>query len=182
MLKLAIGSVVAAIAMFFWGFVYWGSGVVDPFTHMSAEAQDAITQTFTANLTADGVYFVPDNQGVSEDQWAERMAAGPIAMFNYKSSGATPMTTTMGLGFVHMLVTALLIGALLRYVATADTYLERFKLVVCVGFIAAVFTHLGQPIWWHYPWAYSILGAIYDFGAYVIAGAVLAYFVAPAKA
>jgi len=182
MLKLAIGAVLAAVAMFFWGFAYWGSGLVDPFAHMTVEAQDAVTQAFTANLTADGVYFIPESQGVPEDQWAARMAAGPIAMFNYKSSGAAPMTTTMGLGFAHMLLTALLIGAFLRYVTTADTYLARFKLVVCIGFIAAVFTHLGQPIWWHYPWAYSLLGAIYDFGGYVIAGAVLAYFVSPAKA
>lgn len=181
MLKPALGALLAAIAMFMWGFVYWGSGLVDPFAHVSAEAETAIGEALKANLTADGVYFIPDSKVGTEEEWMARMGQGPIAMMNFKSGGAPPMGMTMAQGFAHMLVTALLLAGLLAYVAPAGTYLERFRLVAVVGVIAAVFAHLGQPIWWHFPWSYAILGAVYDAGAYAIAGAILAYFVTPAK-
>lgn len=87
----------------------------------------------------------------------------------------------MALGFLHMLITSLLLAALLMYAAPVSTYAARFRLVAVMGIIAAFFAHLGQPIWWHYPWAYATIGAVYDAGAYVIAGAILAYFVTPLR-
>ena len=181
MLKSALGALLAAIAMFVWGFVYWGSGLVDPFTHMSAEAEAALGEAVKTNLTADGVYVVPDPKNGTEEEWMQRMSAGPFAMINLKAGGTPPMQTTLALGFVHMLVTTILLAALLMYVTPAANYLERLKVIATVGFIAAVFAHFGQPIWWHYPWPYALVGAIYDLGAYVISGAVLAYFVTPAR-
>jgi hypothetical protein len=103
-------------------------------------------------------------------------------MMNFKSGGVAPMAGTMGLGFVHMLVSAVLLGLLLQMLLPiTPAYLDRFKLAVFMGAVASVSAHLGSPIWWHYPWSYAILGAIYDFGTYAIGGAVLAYFITPAK-
>lgn len=181
MLKTVLGAFLAAIAMFVWGFVYWGAGVVDPFAHMSAETETAVGDTLKANFAADGVYFIPDAKVGAEEEWMARMSAGPVAMINFKSGGAQPIGMTMAQGFAHMLVTTLLLAGLLAYVAPAAAYAARFRLIVLIGVVAAFFAHLGQPIWWHYPWAFSLLGALYDAGAYVIAGAVLAYFVTPAK-
>jgi hypothetical protein len=182
MLKSALGALLAAIAMFVWGFIYWGSGLVDPFTHMTPEAETALGETLKANLTSDGVYVLPDPKNGTEEEWMQRMSAGPFAMTNFKSGGAPPFETTLAFGFVHMLVTTILLAALLMYVTPAATYFDRLKIVATVGLIAAVFAHLAQPIWWHYPWTYAVLGAIYDLGAYVISGAILAYFVSPARA
>lgn len=180
MMKSALGALIAALAMFLWGFAYWGSGVIDPFTHMSAEAETAVGSALTTNFAADGVYFVPDSKVGTEEDWFQRMSAGPVAMINFRQGGTAPMQTTMALGFLHMLITSILLAALLVFVAPASTYAARFRLVAVIGVIAAFFTHLGQPIWWHYPWSYAMVGAAYDAGAYVIAGAILAYFVTPA--
>jgi hypothetical protein len=182
MLKSALGALLAAIAIFMWGFLYWGSGLVDPFTHMPAEAETAIGEALKSNLPGDGVYFVPDSKVGTPDEWMQRMAAGPVAMISFRTGGTAPMATTMVLGFLHMLATTLLLAALLHYIVPAATYAARFQLVVAIGVIASVFAHLGQPIWWHWPWSHAILGAIYDVGAYVIAAAILAYFVTPAGA
>jgi hypothetical protein len=182
MLKSALGALLAAIAMFVWGFVYWGSGLVDPFAHMTPEAETALGEALKANLTVDGVYVLPDSKNGTEEDWMQRMSAGPFAMANFKSGGTPPMGTTLALGFVHMLVTTILLAVLLMYVTPAATYFDRLKIVAAIGLIAAVFVHFAQPIWWHYPWTYAVLGAIYDFGAYLISGAVLAYFVSPANA
>lgn len=182
MLKPLLGAVLAAVAMFFWGFIYWGSGIIDPFSHMSAESEAAIGTTLKTNLPADGVYFVPDAKVGTEEEWFQRMTVGPVAMINFRSGGTAPMQQTMLFGFLHMLATTLLLMCLLLYVFPAATYAERFQRVVAVGLVASFFAHLGQPIWWHWPWTHAMLGALYDFGAYVIAGAVLAYFVTPARA
>jgi hypothetical protein len=182
MVKSALGALLAAIAIFMWGFLYWGTGLADPFAHMTSEAESAIGDALKANLAGDGVYFVPDPKVGTEEEWTARMSAGPVAMINFRSGGAAPMTTTLALGFLHMLVTTLLLAGLLHYIAGAATYMARFQLVVAIGVIASVFAHLGQPIWWHWPWSHAIIGAIYDLVAYVIAAAILAYFVTPAKA
>lgn len=181
MLKPLLGAVLAAVAMFVWGFAYWGSGIVDPFSHMSPEAETAIGTTLKTNLPADGVYFVPDSKVGSQEEWFNRMTAGPVAMINFRSGGTAPMQQTMIFGFLHMLATTLLLMCLLLFVFPAPTFAARFQRVVAIGFVAAFFAHLGQPIWWHWPWTHALIGAFYDFGAYVIAGATLAYFVTPAK-
>lgn len=182
MAKLALGTFVAAIAMFMWGFLYWGSGLIDPFTHMTPEAETAIGETLKTNVTADGVYFIPDSKVGTQEQWFQRMAAGPVAMINFRSGGTAPMSTTMTLGFVHMLVTAILLALLLRLLLpVAPTYLDRLKLVAFVGVIGAVEANLGQPVWWHWPWSHAFTGTIYAFGSYLVAGLLLAYFVAPTK-
>jgi hypothetical protein len=110
------------------------------------------------------------------------MTAGPVAMINFRAGGTPPMGQTMLAGFLHMLGTAVLLGLLLQMLLpSASGYIDRLKIVAFVGAIAAFAAHMGQPVWWHWPWDHAIKGAIYDFVSFVIAGLVLAYFVAPAK-
>jgi hypothetical protein len=63
----------------------------------------------------------------------------------------------------------------------APTYADRLKIVTLVGVVAAFEAHIGQPIWWHWPWTHALIGAGYTFGSYLIAGLVLSYFITPAK-
>lgn len=182
MVKLAVGVILAAVAMFLWGFLYWGSGLIDPFSHMTAENETAIGDTLKANLPADGVYFVPEPKRGTPEEWQQRMSTGPVAMINFRAGGTAPMTTTMGLGFVHMLATATILAVLLRMLLpVAPTYLDRLRFAALIGVLGAVEANLGQPIWWHWPWSHALIGTGYALGSYIIAGAVLAYFVATAK-
>ncbi len=183
MIKLALGAALAAIAMFVWGFIYWGSGIIDPFSHMTGENETAIADTLKANLPADGVYFVPEPKHGSPEEWQNRMSAGPVAMINYRSGGTAPMSQTMAFGFLHMLGTAILLALLLQMVLpVAPAYADRLKIVAFIGVIAAFTAHMGQPIWWHWPWTHALISAGYTFGSFLIAGLVLSYFVTPAKA
>ena len=184
MLKLGLGVVLAAVAMFMWGFVYWALGIVDGFAHMTPQAETAISQTLKANLTADGTYMVPDlNNGSAEDVGA-RMGVGPFAQIYHQSAGALMGDPAVLLkGFVHMLITAALLAFTLRMIApSTPEYLDRLTVMALVGFTAAFFMHLGDPIWWHHDWLNAFVLFFYDFVAYVLAGAVLAYFIAPQKA
>lgn len=176
MIRRALAAFGAAILMFMWGFVFWASGAIDPFTHLSSEGETAITEALRANAPQHGLYAIPDTKG-DQATAAQRMAQGPFALLFVQPAGAQMADPkVMGVGFLHMFVTAFLIGLLLTWVLPATpTWMDRFKVVALMGVTAAFFVHLGNPIWWHYPVGASLLFAVYDLGSYLIAGAVMAW-------
>lgn len=177
MLRLGIGALVAAFLMFMWGFAFWGAGIVDPAKHMSAEGETAIAEALRANTTEHGLYFIPDAKNGTEAEMSARMAQGPFAMIYVKPSGATMGDpAVMGMGFAHMLVTAILIGVILTWVLPATpSWFDRFKLVALIGATTTIFAVLSHPIWWHHAWGTALTFAAYDFVSYLIAGAVMAW-------
>jgi hypothetical protein len=176
MLRLGLGALVAAFLMFMWGFVFWAAGIVDPATHLTPEGETAIADALRQHTAKHGLYFIPDSGNGTPAEVAARGAQGPFAMLHVKPTGATmgdPMV--MGLGFLNMLITAVLIGVLLRWALPATpSWFDRFKLVLLVGAIATWFGVLSEPIWWYHAWGVSSLFALFDFVAYAIAGAVMA--------
>ena len=105
MRDLLIGSVVAAIAMFLWGFLFWGVGLIDPFAHTSIAAQQELSKTLQTSLPEDGVYFIPDRTLESPEDWAKTHTKGPVVSISIMKSGAAPMATSkLLMGFAHMLV------------------------------------------------------------------------------
>ena len=179
MLKLAIGVVAAAVAMFLWGFLYFGTGVMDPFAHMTSDGETAISEALRAHLPAHATYYVPDPKVGTMEEWGQRLQAGPMAEIHFNPTGDSPMNASvMVQGFIHMLITAALLALAMQMIASATpTYLDRLKVAALIGFTMSLFMHLGAPIWWHYDWWYAIVIFLYDFIAVTIAGAVLAYFV-----
>ncbi len=93
------------------------------------------------------------------------------------------MAQTMAFGFLHMLGTAILLALVLQVILpVTPSYVDRVKIAALSGILGAFEAHIGQPIWWHWPWSYALIAAGYTFGSYVIAGLVLSYFVTPPKA
>jgi len=181
MLKLALGTLLAAIAMFAWGFFFYGSKAIDHFGHVTLEQEAVLLEAFKANLSADAIYILPDESNGTAEEVMARAAPGPVALINYHSGPIPPMATTLIMGFVHILITAAILAVFMTLIApAAKTYADRLKVIAVAALAAAVFAHLGNPIWWHYPWGFSAMAALYDFVSYVMAGAILAYFV-PAR-
>jgi hypothetical protein len=181
MLKLGLGALLAAIAMFLWGFFFWGSNIIDHFGHMTPEAETALTEALKANLPTHAVYSVPDIKNGTEEETMARASAGPFAIINFHPAGVGGMPETLGMGFAHILIVTLILAYFVQLTA-APAYMDRVKLVAVFGAAAAIYAKLSDPIWWHYPWAFSASAAFYDFLSYVIAGLILAYFITPAKA
>jgi hypothetical protein len=178
MLRLALGAFLAAIAVFFWGFLFWGSGLSDPYGHVTPEAEAALTGALKANLASDAVYFLPDTKNGAQEVVMARANAGPIAHIVFHSAGAKPLSATLALGFLHMLVLTSMLAFFMRLtLPLAPTWSSRVKLVALVGVIAATYAHLGNPIWREYPWRFALLGTVFDFASYAIAGLILARFV-----
>ena len=180
-MRLVLGSVLTAIAIFVWGFLFWGMNIAQPFAPVDPAAETAISETLKANLKADDAYYVPTMTMNDEKGWVEKHKAGPLAQIFYRAEGSDPMNPmTFVWGFVHMLVTALILGFALYMVSGGlATYRQRVLAVVTFGIAASIFAHLSNPVWFLEPWHYSIAGAVYDFVAYVLAGLILGWFIRP---
>lgn len=179
MKRVILGSLVAAVVIFFWGFLYWN---ILPFRNaatLAAPDEQGLMQQLSA-LPESGTYQVPDlrNSG-SEEEYGNRLGQGPIALILLRREGG-PLFDPMVLlkGFLHMLVTTFLIAIALR-MARLATFGARFALVFVVGLAAAIFANLGEPVWFYQPWDYHLLQAGYDVTIWALAGLVLAQFVRP---
>lgn len=89
-------------------------------------------------------------------------------------------TATLLLGFLHGLAAMILMSLLLRLTGDAlRHYSDRVVFILLVGFIVAFWGRLSDAIWWSAPVPAQVWNAVYDLSAWLIAGLVLAGFVAP---
>ncbi|HLT46236.1 MAG TPA: hypothetical protein VK002_03335 [Rubricoccaceae bacterium] len=181
MRSLLLGAFLAALVLFVWGFVVWALMPVDPFTRIADEA--AVSAALLEQLPATGYYLLPGDDS-DMDAYVARHREGPLALITFRREGADPLAASgFVLGFLHMLVSMLLLGLVLRAaVPRLHTYGARVTFVAFVGLLVGVWAHLGEPIWWHQPWSLPLLTAAHDVIGFALAGLVLARFVRPEPA
>lgn len=180
MKKLFAGSLLAAVAIFIFGSIYWTSPIMGAGSRDIADdetAQALLKGTFPET----GIYYVPGIDLYSQD--AERYnalhEAGPVAMINIIHDPGSPMPpATFVAGFLHEWLVCFLIGLLLLKVAPAlPGYGAKVGFVTLAGLTMALFVNVGAIIWWSMPAALQLADAVYNIGAWLLAGLVLARFV-----
>ncbi len=180
MKNLVLGALLAAVVLFAWGFVFWGL-IPNAGVQMHPD-EAALQQHLAEGIPETGAYYVPFPAGADDTESMARHEAGPIAFLFIRLEGRPlmPVSTMIG-GFLHMLITALLIGMLLRMLLPSlPAWRDRVLFVALAGLAAALWSDFTVPIWWHTPWAFFVWLAVYDIIAWTLAGAVLARFVRPA--
>jgi len=178
MKRLLVGTTLAATLLFFWGFLYWGAQplawrVIGPVPD-EAGLQEALAEA----LPEPGAYFLPHPRSADPETHAARAKAGPVATVLVHGGQDPDDPSAFLWGFVHMWVSALLMGLVLRRLAPVGTG-GAVLAAATVGLAAAVWADLGRPIWYAQPWDYHVLFAVYELVGWVLAGAVLASFVRP---
>lgn len=171
MQRLVIGSLMAAVVMFVLGFLFFGVLGMQAYSPTTTEAAMAIQTAVEDNLAGTGTYMVPPG----EEAWM----TGPSAIVNYVAAGDAPtnMAVTMVEGFVHMWVSALLLGMALTAVGDVG---NRSRVALWVGISAAVFMHLGDPIWYGFDWRNTLFVFVADGVMFIAGGMVLAWWLARA--
>lgn len=165
MRSLFVGSLAAAVVMFALGFVFFGLLFPMALSPVAPDAAAALQGAMGSHLGASGTYMVP----ADEQAWM----AGPGAMINFTAAGAAPsMPAAMVGGFVHMFVSAFLIGSAL--LAVGGDVGRRTKAVLWFGLAAALFMHLGDPIWYGFGWKSSLFLFVADGIMFIAGGIVLA--------
>lgn len=141
-----LAAFVAAIVVFFWGFMAWPAIGLWDFAFPPTPNEVAIADTLKSSLGGDGAYivpFMPEGYGVSTDDPAKqaefeafeaRHRAGPFALILYRASGSEVMPPVELIrGFVIEVVAALLLACVL------STVKGGFARKVFVGFTVALF-------------------------------------------
>ncbi|MBT5902899.1 MAG: hypothetical protein HOH58_12415 [Opitutaceae bacterium] len=172
MKKLLLGSFVAGIALFFWGFIYYGlSGI--PYQTLATPA-DTAPSALKANFPAHGTYIIPSPTAV---EMPDLQVEGPVAMVHIRPDGVENPMSMMGTGFVHGWIYCLLLGLLLQKICKKSGYGERVMFVTQVGLAGAFVSRFGDAIWWWQSWNWQIANFAYSVIGAAIAGAILAKFI-----
>jgi hypothetical protein len=190
MVRLLIASLLSAVVLFFWGFVYW---TVSPLRFQALKAlpgQEKIVPELEKAGLETGVYLAPfvDEDRVTAENKDEVMKAllekhkkGPLVQIIYRKDGVDMMNPTVFvMGFVHMFVSSLLVGLLLLMVVQGlSTYGSRVLFVFLASLFASWTIDLSAPIWFHHPWGYSLFNAGYHVGCGLFSALILAGLIKP---
>lgn len=160
MVRLLIGSVAAAVAMFIAGFIFFSSPLRYIGQSSATEAQNAAVQLSLAqNLPHTGRYVVPD---VSTTNGAILYGRGPVATIDYNRSGfSTSDPATMIGGFIHEIVVSLMIAfALFPIAGRVTDFASRMRVAIGLSAAGAVLIQFSDPIWLHADWRYAIYSLV----------------------
>ncbi len=169
-MRVFIASLLSAIALFFCGFLWWG--VLMPSLQPASVITDqGLMEKMSESLAKSALYIYPDYTQPSED------ASKPMAVLYFERQ--TPsMGTTMGLGFVHMFVTALIVSLAVARLPV-QSFARRLAFVCFLGLFVAVWADLGNMIWWRHPGLWTAFHFGYDASSWLIAGLIIAAIVKP---
>jgi hypothetical protein len=178
--KAFLGVVVSAVALFLWGFVFWGLLPVPTSIFRSFTDEAAVSQALRASSSGPGVYTVPDASLMGRDasEYTRRHESGPVAMIFIHPAGLPVMPPSMmAAGFLNMLAFVFLMALLLGMAAPAlGTYYRRVGFVFLAGLVAVALVDLGQPVWWRHSWDYWLANAVYHAVGALLVGLILARF------
>jgi hypothetical protein len=141
-----LAAFVAAIVVFFWGFMSWAAIGIWDFAFPRAKNEAAITETLRGSLGGDGAYVVPSlpegyGQATTDPAklaefaaFEERMRAGPFTLILHRVEGGElmePMELVRGFGIEF--IASLLLACVLSSVQGG------FARKTFIGFTIALF-------------------------------------------
>lgn len=180
-MRYVVGGLLAAVAMFIWGAVFWMSPL--PMSVIGQSTDDAaLGAAMTEHLPASGSYFVP-GMGDDIETFNRLHAAGPVAVIHVDIDGSPAMDPKVFIkGFVHHLGVALLTAWLLAIALGPGSsgnpslagYWQRVGFVVLVGATASFAYDLGGTVWWPIGLDHGLITAAYNIVNWTIAGLILA--------
>jgi hypothetical protein len=168
-----------------WAYLFW---VVSPLPFSVVKPlpdEEAVLKVFRDTQLVTGVYSFPgfmETQGMDGASF-EKTKSGPIGQIFVRREGNNPLNPLPYLaGLVHFFLISLAAGALLLWVRAAlPSYGLRLGFVTALGAFAALSVDFSAPLWWHHPWGYHALTALYDAGSGVVSGLVLAWALDPCR-
>jgi hypothetical protein len=176
-LRILLAAALSAVAMFVWGFLFWG-----PVLNMTGKLMkplpadvelDVLAPMRSAQM-ASGMYVYPGpcdrSDAAAVEVHDKKMVEGPILHLAYSGQGASPMDPKMfAKGLLHSFVVALLgAGLLARALPALPSYRSRVLALTLVSVIAAIWSNVGNVIWWFHPWSYGLGQVAYITGAGVL--------------
>lgn len=162
MVRILIGSLVGAVAMFVVGFIFWATPLQRIGYSGATDAQNAAVQLSLAqNLPHTGRYIVPDP---ATPVGANGYSKGPIATVDYNSAGfSTADPSSMIGGFVQEVIVSVMIGLSLFVIAgRVPDFVSRARIGIGLTAAATVMIATADPIWMHGDWRFGLYSLVAD--------------------
>lgn len=182
MIRMLIGSVVAAVAMFVAALLFFASPLrsiafASPNDQQAANVQASLAQ----NLPHTGTYVIPNYES---QQSALLYARGPIAVVHYNAMGFSPASgATAVSGFIVILLTALAIGfALFTISGRVVDLASRVQVAALFAVGASLYMHISDAVWFHQDLPYAVYAFVADAITLAIGGIVIARWFLPRTA
>lgn len=186
-MKFYLGVFGSAIVMFAWGAFFW---MVLPARWGMMQAlpnEEAVFKALADGKPETGVYLAPwfpkEVESLPEKEreaitkaTMQRHKSGPLVSVMYRTDGVDMESPSVMIqGFVHMLLTAAMLGVLVKSLLSWSTFGARWAFVVAVALIAAVWIDFSAAIWWHFPWRVQLFHASYHVSAWMLGALPLAW-------
>ncbi|ATE63201.1 hypothetical protein [Rhizorhabdus dicambivorans] len=181
MAKTLLGGVFAGVAMFFIGFIFWGTPLSQlAFNRIEQPQSAAIQQALAENLTitGTGTYAIPATGSAAGDILYAR---GPVAMVHF-NTGGFPVVDSASLlsGFVLAIVTGLIIALAMGAVGSrVPDFFSRARIAILFALAATLYIEIGQPIFNHFGYGYWVYLFLSDFIGLAVAGLIIARWFLP---
>ena len=186
-MRFFIGILLSAVAMFFWGFVFWtvvplGVGAVQELPDY-----DKVVPVLKSAITESDVYFIPgpppaaDSAAEVLEQHTRRHENGPIAMLMYRTDGMPVMAASFFIrGFIHFVGVAWIVAMLTTMALPAlPQFGMRVGFVFLLGVLAFVWIDLSGAVWWNHPWKFALTNGLFHVVSALLMGIILALFICP---
>jgi hypothetical protein len=178
--RVLLASVLAAVLMFVWGFVFWGLLGVGAQMMQPLPAELDLLAALRNVQASSGMYAYPmppdskDEAAMAE--FERKHQEGPLLQLAYRQDGGPPMPPSIfvqGLG--HYFAVALLTSCLLALAARGlPRFGGRLVFVLLVSLVAAIWGNVGDVVWFFHSPRYCIGNMAYTLGAGLVMGLVLA--------
>jgi hypothetical protein len=174
MVRVIVGSAAAALAMLVVGFLIHATPLNNLGTgSLLNDRASALQTSLKDHLPYTGTYRVPDPDTAEQ---TALYGTGPIATIHFNAGGHAANDGSKFLsGLILNFIVAFLIGFGLTHVGVQD-FASRARLVVPFAFAAAIFIHIGRPIYLHHDWNNAIFSMVVDGLALAVGGLVVAWF------
>lgn len=122
--------------------------------------EEAVRSAIRAGNPPPGQYIIPycaDMKQMDSPEMKQKFAEGPIGVLNLKPNGYHGMGSTLVQWFVFSLVVSFFIAYVACHAIPAGSrYLEVFRVVGAVGFLAYSAGQIPAAIWMGKPWPVAI--------------------------
>jgi hypothetical protein len=181
MIRSVIGGLVAGVAMFFIGFIFWGTPLSEIAFSRATDAESAAVQTAMAqNLTrgGTGTYVIPTP---NTPDGTILYGRGPIAMVHFNTAGFAANDMSMMLpGLIFALVSGLLMAFGIGAVGRSSDFAARARLVILFSLGMTIWTILSEPVFNNFGWGYWIYLFVSQTIGLIAGGLIIARWFVPA--
>jgi hypothetical protein len=181
MKRFILGSVMGAVVLFFWGFIFWGTSTMPYSVLHHAKDEGQLGSLLREQLPNSGTYILPHPADPPETL-NKLSLDGPIATIHLQREGRRVMEPRVFIvGFVHGFAVVLFIAMLMTIALPALlTYAARVRFATLFGMASALFVHAGSVVWMNEGRAWHLVNATYEVSACLLVGLVLGAVIKPA--